>query len=258
MREEKMEDRSRHIIPFEKSEDDLSPVYYQLAKAIQIRIENGELAVGAQIPSEREFAARHNVSLATVRKALENLVHQGLLSRIQGKGTFVSDTDSRRHKLRYYPFVKDFQQDAYVIDVQFLDLKKVKGQERINRYLQIEASVELYKMRRILLCRKNIPMVYSISYLPGHMFRGLPDYDHQRFEKYLYLFLEDEFGVSTIENEELYSAALADAETARHLQVEENHPLLRVDMIAFTHKKKPYEYRTSYCLTDEMKIRRVI
>lgn len=247
----------QHIIPFEKSEDDARPIYYQLAKTIQDHIESGRLAAGEKIQSEREFAALYDLSLATVRKALDSLVHQGLLSRIQGKGTFVSSTANRREKLRYYPFVKDFQDDALIARVQFVDLNRMKGHERINRHLKVKSGDELYKMRRVLQYQTQ-PLVYSVSYLPCRMFKNLSEYDQHLFEKYLYLFLEDEFGVSTIENEELYGVTVADKETASHLGVKPNHPLLKVDMIAYTHKKKPYEYRESYCVTDEMKIRRFI
>ena len=248
---------SLHSIPFAKSENDARPVYYQMARAIQDHIENGILSVGQRIPSEREFASQYDVSLATVRKALEHLVQQGLLKRIQGKGTFVASTDIRRRKLRYYPFVKDFQEDAFVTTVEFLELSILHGLERINRHLRIKPEDTLYRVKRILLCRKK-PVVYSVSYLPTRMFHDLSEYEPHRFEKYLYVFLEDEFGVSTIANEELYGAALADEETAGHLQVEPNHPLLQIEMMAYTHKKKPYEYRMSYCLTTEMKVRRMI
>lgn len=246
-----------HDIPFAKSETDARPVYHQMARAIQDYIENGILSVGERIPSEREFASQYDLSLATVRKALDHLVQQGLLKRIQGKGTFVASTDIRRHKLRYYPFVKDFHEDAFITTVEFLDLCTLDGEERINRHLLIKPDDTLYRVKRILLCRKT-PLVYSVSYLPTSMFHGLSKYEPHRFEKYLYVFLEDEFGVSTIANEELYGSALADEETAGYLQVEPQHPLLQIEMMAYTHKHKPYEYRMSYCLTDEMKVRRMI
>jgi DNA-binding GntR family transcriptional regulator len=59
-------------------------------------------------------------------------------------------------------------------------------------------------------------------------------------------------------NIELYSATLAEENVANLLNVAAGHPLLKVEMLALTYKEKPYEYRISYCLTDEKKIRRVI
>jgi DNA-binding GntR family transcriptional regulator len=91
------------------------------------------------------------------------------------------------------------------------------------------------------------------------MFKGLDDYQRSYFEEYaLYLFLEEKFSVSTISNVQLSAVTLADEATAKLLKVEKGHPLLVLEMLAFTHKDKPYEYRISYCLTDERKLRRII
>lgn len=258
LKEIKMEQITGLSIPFEKSGEDAVPIYHQLSRAIQEQIEKGRLAVGEQIPTERKIAELNNVSMATVRKALDKLVQRGLINRVQGKGTYVSSTAIRRQKIRYYPFVKDFHGDASNTKVKLIELKIVKGQPWINRHLKIEAIQDLYEMKRTLNSHSK-PLVYCVSYLPRDMFKNLKDYKKYLFEKhYLYMLLENEFGVSTIENVELYGVELADEDTAKFLRIEVGHPLLRVEMIALTHKKKPYEYRISHCLTDERKIRRVI
>lgn len=256
--EKKMEQIIGLSTPIEKSDEDVIPIYHQLGKAIKEQIENGRLAVGEQIPPERKIAAVNNISLATVRKALENLVWQGLLSRVQGKGTYVSSTAIRRKKIRYYPFVKDFHSDVANTDIKLIELKIIKGQQWINRHLKIRIAQDLYELRRVITSRGK-PLLYCVSYLPRNMFKGLEGYKRAYFENYsLYLFLEDKFSVSTINNLELYSVTLADNDTAKLLTVEAGHPLLRVEMLALTHKGKPYEYRISYCLAGEKKIRRVI
>ena len=244
--------------PIEKSNDDPTPVYHKLEKAIQEQIENGHLVVSDRIPPEKEIANLNNVSLATVRKALQNLVQNGFINRIQGKGTYVSTTALRRQNIRYYPLVKSFQSTLPQFNIKFIELKTKKGQQWINRHLKIRVTQDLYELRRVVTLLGN-PVVYCVSYLPRNMFEGLHDYKRYYFEKYpLYQFLEEKFGVSTTKNCELFGATLADEHTANLLKVDEGHPLLVVEMQALTYKDKPYEYRISYCLTDEKKIRRFI
>lgn len=256
--EKKMKQIIGLSIPFEKSDEDAIPVYSQLAKVIKEQIENSRLAVGEQIPPERKIAALNNLSLATVRKALENLVQRGLLSRIQGKGTYVSSTAIRRKSIRYYPFVKDFHSDMANTDIKLIELKTIKGQQWINRHLKIRNPQDLYELRRVLTHRGK-PLVYCVSYFSQNIFKGLKEYKRFYFEEFpLYQFLEEKFDVSTTNHIELYSASLADEDTARLLNIERGHPLLRVEMLSLTHREKPYEYRISYCLTDEKKIRRFI
>ena len=245
-------------IPFVKSEDAGSPLYFQLAKAIKDQIEKGHLRVNALIPSERKIAAYNNLSIATARKALEELVQKGFLTRVHGKGTYVTGTAARRKKIRYYHLVEGFHDDRAHTDLKFVALKTIKGQPWLNDQLKIPNNQDLYEIKRIIT-HSDRPIVYCVSYLPRKMFKDLEKYEKVDFEGYsLYLFLEEKFGVTTVKHIELYSSTLADGETAGPLNVKKGHPLLRIEKLVFTYKRKPYEYRISHCLTDRHKILRIL
>ncbi|HMN87192.1 MAG TPA: GntR family transcriptional regulator, partial [Bauldia sp.] len=66
------------------------PLYEQVKSAITRRIEIDEWTTDFQIPSEDELAAEFSVSSPTVRRALRELQEEGILVRIQGRGTFVA------------------------------------------------------------------------------------------------------------------------------------------------------------------------
>src|SRR6185437_8310267 len=66
------------------------PLYYRLREALRARILSGELPVGSLFATEQEVSERYAVSRTTVREAILGLVHEGLLVRKQGKGTFVA------------------------------------------------------------------------------------------------------------------------------------------------------------------------
>jgi GntR family transcriptional regulator len=67
------------------------PLHHQLRQMLQDQIERGSLRPGQQIPHERQYAEHLGISLAPVRQALLDLVRQGYLLRVRGKGTFVRD-----------------------------------------------------------------------------------------------------------------------------------------------------------------------
>lgn len=75
----------KHSIDRQKTEK----LYVQLYEILKKKIESGQWAVGSQIPVEEEFCKQYEVSKATVRFAILELVRQGYLMRQQGKGTFV-------------------------------------------------------------------------------------------------------------------------------------------------------------------------
>ncbi|VFS65522.1 GntR family transcriptional regulator [Salmonella enterica subsp. diarizonae] len=72
------------------------PLYKQLEAALKEAIARGEYKPGQQIPTENELSARWQVSRVTVRKALDALTRENLLTRVSGKGTFVSSEKFQR------------------------------------------------------------------------------------------------------------------------------------------------------------------
>lgn len=70
------------------------PLYFQLKEALRKEINAGRFNSNAAIPSEPEFVIHLHVSRATVRQAITELVHEGLLYREHGKGTFVREQQS--------------------------------------------------------------------------------------------------------------------------------------------------------------------
>ncbi len=71
------------------------PLYLKLRQTLEDAIHSGRLGHGAALPAERDLAEYANVSRVTVRKAVDDLVRDGLLTRRQGSGTFVVKPVSR-------------------------------------------------------------------------------------------------------------------------------------------------------------------
>jgi len=231
-------------------------MHYRLQQEIRRRIESGQWVPGSIIPPERKIAQESAVSLGTVRTAILNLVSEGLLYRIQGKGTLVSGTRMIRENIRYYRFTEDFGKREAIPQLRLLDLTKVEGRPEISRRLKSDKGEDLYRLRRLVLISKK-PAVFSVSYLPCRLFAGLEEFPRSRFEKVpLYLALEDHFGLPTLSNSELISVVPAEAEEAAMLRIAEGLPILAVEMLAFTYRNRPYEYRVSYCRSEGRKLLR--
>lgn len=79
-----------------ENESHMKSLYTQIMSFYRERILNGELPVGAQLPTEIEIARQHQISRGTVRQALNMLVSEGLLERVQGSGTFVRASSSKQ------------------------------------------------------------------------------------------------------------------------------------------------------------------
>lgn len=230
------------------------PRYYRIQMEVRKQIESGVWRPGEMIPAESQIAEDYGVSLGTVRRAIQDLVTDGLLYRMQGRGTLVAGTNLKRETLRYYRFKKDFSKKECSHQIILLGLEKIQGIPEINRYLKVQEDMELYLLKRVFT-RAGKRIIYSLSYLPAAVFPDLVELSKHRLERVpLYLTLENKYGIPTKENEELISVEPADMELAEVLQVPAGECLLRIDMLCFTYRKKPYEYRTSWCTTGSYKL----
>lgn len=230
------------------------PAYYNLQVKLQNDIEQGVLVPGEQIPTERQLALEYHLSVGTVKKAFINLVNEGYLYRIQGKGTFVAGTERRRKHFRYYKMLRNLEDSPANIDINFLSIEQISQQDPDRKDCNVFGNQTLFKLRR-LFRHKNNPLILTVSMLPAKMFPDLDKQDEIFFNhNLLYIALEQSYGVTTVANQELFSATSADQVLAEIFGVKEGHPLLYIEMLSFTYRDKPYEYRKAYCLTDDRKI----
>ena len=233
-----------------------TPIYYQLRVIIQKDIEEGRLKPGARVSSERQLAKQYSLSLGTVRQAIGSLVNEGFLLRHQGKGTYVAGTVLRKGSLRYYRLRKSFRDAEEDLAIKLLSLKRISGRKFINEKLNIRENEELFELERVFYIGEK-PTIYTLSYLSCRQFKSLDSLSQHRFEKMtFYETVENEYGIATINNTELISAIAASAAISKVLKVPKGQPILLVEMLSFTHRKRIYEYRLSYCSTVHRQLAR--
>lgn len=63
--------------------------YTRVTAVLRQQVESGQIPPGAALPSERALAEEHDVSVGTVRRAVKQLVDEGLLAVLPGSGTYV-------------------------------------------------------------------------------------------------------------------------------------------------------------------------
>jgi len=235
-----------------------TPVYYRVQQAIKADIESGRLGPHEAIAPERSLIQTFGVSLGTIRKAILNLVNEGYLYRVQGRGTFVAGTTLRQGSLRYYRLLRHLGDQEATLRVKLIQITKEPGDQGINPHLGLRKNQRLIRIQRIFL-RDDLPAVFTDSYFSASKFATLGGLPAAKLEKEtLYKITEDVFGLPTLRNEELFSAVPAQGRVAELLEVEPGSPLLRQEMLAFTYKDQPYEYRLAYLVGRDRAVFREI
>lgn len=226
-----------------------SPLYRQIKGLMIQALEAGEWQPGQLIPSEQELAARFGVSQGTVRKAVDELAAENLLTRRQGKGTFVATHQDPRAQFRFLRLVPA---DGPLGSPESLPLEcwRAKAGNEASRMLGLKPGAPIIIVRRLLRFSGK-PVVIDEIYLPGELFQGLTLELLQSWKSSLYSLFEHRFGVRMIRARESIRAVSADRSAAEALKVVEGKPLLSVERVTYTYGDKPVEWRRGLYLTDD-------
>ena len=125
------------------------PVYVRLKDTIRAGIAAGEWKTGEAIPSEREICATYGISRMTARQAIGDLVHAGVLTRQQGRGTFVAPPRIAQ-RLRYLTgFTADMAARGIVASSRVLELRLAPAPEDVASELAVTVGAPLVFIERI-------------------------------------------------------------------------------------------------------------
>lgn len=228
---------------FQLDESSGMPLYMQLTSAIKAAVADGHLRPGDVLPSERALVDRLGIARGTARKALQQLLEEGILVRNQGSGTFIAP-----HVRQSLPLLESFSEMAKasggkaqseLVGYQRRAATKIE-QEVLQLSNEKKEVVELIRLRKI----NGISVSLQSAVLPGFLLDNIHLLDES-----LYSYLEQK-GTPVVRASQSFSAVLPDSRVAHHLNTSELFPLLLVTRTGFTHDDIPVEYTQTWCLNE--------
>lgn len=129
-----------------------SPLYQQLMTRLKNDITAGVYPSGGRIPSEQLLCETYGVSRVTVRKALLDLVQEGLLIRRQGKGTFVADKRLQRDLQQITSFSDACALHGRVASTKLIGIQSEEATPDDAERLHLEPGARVVEICRVRLC----------------------------------------------------------------------------------------------------------
>lgn len=207
------------------------PAYKRIQAAVRKIIETGDLRSGDPVPSERELARIHDVSLMTARHALGSLERDGTVERRRGVGTFVAAPKIHFNKLMSY--TEQMGSRSLKAASKILFAKVIDDEEEATARLSLSPKSRVLKLERLRHAAGE-PFALETCYLSAAQFSGLLSAQLQR--ESLFSTLEGEFGVELGYSDEEIDATTADPRTAELLGLAKRGPLLRIRQLIFSTK----------------------
>jgi len=224
------------------------PLYVQIKELLVADVRDGRWSPGEIIPSEIQLAQDLGVSQGTVRKAITELVENNVLTRKQGRGTFVANHDIKRALFHFFHIVNN-NGHKVLPDSTTLSCRRKRASSLESSKLKLAAGGSVVRIERIRKFGGRPTMLEKIT-LPAKPFRELGSVGACNLPNTLYEMYEKKFGITIHSAEEKLRAVAASGHEASLLNLPMGTPLLEIERVALTLDGTPVELRISHCNTD--------
>jgi GntR family transcriptional regulator len=248
----------RHANSFENltvHRDSVVPYYEQLKQVILRQIELGEYGPGDLLPSEHEMCDKYQVSRTVVRQALGELVNEGRLYRMRGKGTYVAKPKLHEQFMEStVGFFEDLTARGHVVESRVLSCEVVQPTQRVAEALELaegERAIEIVRVRSV---NQEI-VAFTKSYLPlfnQEFFDDLRATDLSTVS--LYRYLEDRWGIRIESGHRSLEAVLATGMLSRMLEMENGAPVLLIESIGRDSSNRVVEHFQAWHRADRTRL----
>lgn len=233
--------------------EDRVPKYYLLRQEILKMLEDGVYSEGEPIMSERELIERYQFSRITVRKAIDELVSEGYLYRIQGKGTYVKGDDASHNLYSLNSCTEDVKKMGKIPSKKTVLSEKKKAGSKRAKLLNIKEDDYVFSFGRITFADEE-PLNYTITNLPEKIFPQLDQYNLETNS--LYDIVRTDYNVSITKARRTVEAVLPDPLVAGYLGIRQDAPVILFNCVTYGTvygKEMPIETFRCYYRTDHYK-----
>ncbi|MGE5558408.1 MAG: GntR family transcriptional regulator [Bacillota bacterium] len=220
------------------------PAYFQLKEIIVEKIRKGEYQQGKSIPSERELSVIFGLSRMTVRQALNQLAHEGILSREKGRGTFVSRLILEQRNLM--SFTELARSKGMSPGTRILQKSMVRADKEMTELLDLKSGDTVYRIKRLRLV-DGVPVGIEEAFIPTKYCRELEKYD---ISASLYRIFWEKYGYYITHGDNIIGVVKASPRDKKTLDIAGEVPLLSITSIKYTAAGLKLYYEKSLYRSD--------
>ncbi|MBT9386297.1 GntR family transcriptional regulator [Pseudooceanicola sp. CBS1P-1] len=219
-------------------EDSRLPAYMRLRDRLAARIAAGEWQAEQALPSENALTRDSGLSVGTVRKAIQQLVDEGLLERRQGAGTFLRKPAFDSSLFRFFA-LRDGGDSPSIPASRLLSRARVTAPDPVAAIL---GTSDVLRIERLRLFADE-PLLSEEIWLPYAPFAGFESDPEAAIGPLLYPYFLDRFGQFIARAVDEVSFGTAKGTTATRLGLPEGAPIARIERTAFALDGTVLEWR---------------
>ncbi|OGR24279.1 MAG: hypothetical protein A2277_14240 [Desulfobacterales bacterium RIFOXYA12_FULL_46_15] len=230
------------------------PAYIRICNSLKDRIAEGVYVSGDRLPSESELCRLHKVSPMTIRRSIRILLDQGIVTTVQGSGTFVRAPHLNQVTFSLKEFFDIFK-DEKRTQVKLMDVCITKADDMVSARLQIEPGQRVILLQRLIL-RDGDPVIYHREFLVYDPARPVIEADLEITT--LYGLFEGRGQAFLKRGEMTVEAMVLDPELAGHLNTQPLLPAFRLEHLFYDFDDHPVSWGRFICRGDVLRFKATV
>jgi GntR family transcriptional regulator len=219
------------------------PLYQQIKDTLRSGILDGKYPPRSRMPSESELQEMFEVSRITIRQALGDLQKEGLIFKVHGKGSFVSQPKTVQNITSLQGFAEAMSAAGHEIVNRVVSFHFVAANTEVAAKLALDEGDRVAEIHRVRLVNRE-PTSYEITFLPEALGKKLQRADLATRD--IFLILENDCGVALGSADLGIDAIPAPPPIARALELKKDAPVLRVERLTHDSKRQPIDFEYLY------------
>ncbi|BCF95100.1 GntR family transcriptional regulator [Paraburkholderia largidicola] len=227
--------------PFEL--DSPIPLYQQIKEKLRSGILDGTYGPHCRMPSESELQEMFDVSRITIRQALGDLQKEGLIFKVHGKGSFVSQPKASQNITSLQGFAEAMSSEGHEISNRVVSFEFVPASTQVAAKLELDEGTPVAEIHRVRLLNRK-PTSYEITFVPEPLGKRLQRAD--LITRDIFLILENDCGIALGSADLAIDATAATPAIALALEARKGAPLLQVERLTYDAAKRPIDFEYLY------------
>ena len=227
---------------------DHRPIYIQVAESLRARILSGYYK--DRLDGELKLVEEWSVSRRTIQQAIDILVREGLLRRHQGTGTFINQGGVAKHYRAITSITDGVRAQGLAVDYRILASAPEPAPQAAKEFFGLADGACVYRHTRLVFAERK-PVAIANTLLNLERLQGL---ELSHLAQGLYDALRQGFGRTIVHAEDRYRPAIADAQTARLLELDEPSAIYIAERRAFDQSGAPIELSTIFLVPVALEI----
>lgn len=243
---------TQEILGMPMRRDAATSLWSQVKSRLTSHIRDNGLAEHSKLPSESELCAKFSVSRTVVREAMAQLVNEGIIYRLQGKGAFVA---GRREQQDFVGtsvgFSGELADQHKEVTRRILRQEIAKPTARMAKLMRLDASTNMVFIDRVQMVQSLPRMIVRWAMVESFV-PGLQDLPMQN--RSLYETIGRQYGVRLVMADRWVEAVTADPVDSELLNVPIGTPMLAIESVAENAAGQAIEYYTARYLTNRSRL----